>query len=51
MRSLAIKVIAFFALIEGLARIDFLALLLVLGLGIAAVVCVDLATSLSSRAQ
>jgi len=51
MRSLAIKVIGFFALIEGLARVDFPVLLLVLGLGIAAIVCVDLFTNLSSRAQ
>jgi hypothetical protein len=48
---MVIKLVLFFAMIEGLARIDFLVLLAALGLGIAAIVCVDLFTSLSSRAQ
>lgn len=52
MRSLLINIIVFFAIIEVLGRIDFITLLLALGLGIAAIVCTDLlVTSLSSRAQ
>jgi hypothetical protein len=52
MRRLVINVIVFAALIEGLGRVDFLALLAALGLGIAAIVCTDLLfTNLSSRAQ
>jgi hypothetical protein len=52
MRSWLIKLGLFVAVIEGLGRVDFLVLLLLLGLGIAAIVCTDLlVTSLSSRAQ
>jgi hypothetical protein len=52
MRSLLINAIVFAALIEGLGRMEFLTLLAVIGLGIAAIVCTDLLfTNLSSRAQ
>jgi hypothetical protein len=52
MRSLLLKLVIFFAVIEGLGRVNFTVLLLALGLGIAAIVCADLVvTSLSSRAQ
>jgi hypothetical protein len=52
MRRLVTKLIVFFAIIEGLGRVDFVVLLLALGLGIAAIVCADLlVTSPSSRAQ
>jgi hypothetical protein len=49
---MVIKLVLFIALIEVLGRVDFLVLLLALGLGIAAIVCTDLlVTSLSSRAR
>jgi hypothetical protein len=52
MRSLLVKIILFFAIMEGLGRVDLITLLLALGLGIAAMVCTDLlVTTLSSRAQ
>jgi hypothetical protein len=52
MRKLAIKVLVFLAILEGLRRVDLPVLLLALGLGIAAIVCADLlVTNPSSRAQ
>jgi hypothetical protein len=52
MRNLIINVIVFIAVLEGLGRLDFLALVAALALGFAAVVCTHLLfTNLSSRAQ
>ena len=42
MRKLIIKLMLFFAVIEGLARVDFMVLLTAMGLAIAAVICTDL---------
>ena len=42
MRRLAIKLILFCALIEGLGRVHFTVLLAAMGVGIAVVVCTDL---------
>ena len=52
MRSALLKLLVFLGIMEGLARVDFVTLLLILGLGVAVIVCADLVvTNLSSRAQ
>lgn len=52
MRNLIVNVIVFIAVLEGLGRMDFVALVAALALGFAALVCTDLLiTNLSSRAQ
>jgi hypothetical protein len=52
MRRLVINLIGFIALIEGLGRVEFMVLILVLALGILAIIGFDvLFRSLSSRAQ
>jgi len=42
MRRLIIKLILFFATMEGLGRIDFLVLLSAVGVAIAVLICTDL---------
>ena len=42
MRKLIINLILFFAVIDGLARVNFMVLLAALGVAIAAVICTDL---------
>ena len=42
MRRLVIKLILFFAVVEGLAHVNLMVLLAAMGVGIAAIVCADL---------
>jgi hypothetical protein len=42
LRRLIFKLTVFFAILEGLARVDFLVLLAAMGVGIAILICSDL---------
>ncbi|HSU88388.1 MAG TPA: hypothetical protein VLL56_06105 [Terriglobia bacterium] len=42
MRRLIIKLLLFFATIEGLGRIDLMVLICAMGVAIAAIICTDL---------
>ena len=41
LRRLIVKLILFFAVIEGLARVDLLVLLAAMGIGMAVIICGD----------
>jgi hypothetical protein len=51
MRRLAIRLLLFVAVVEGLGRVDFMVMLSALGLLIAVIVCTDLFMNPSSRAR